>query len=255
MKQENNNLSKPLFTMVEVEVNSRCNKRCLYCPTSINPEPETPLFMSDAIFYKLIEELIQMKFSGRISYSLYSEPLLRTDLERLISYVKSKLPDVYQLLFTNGDFLTDERYNSLKKAGINHFLVTRHDFTPIPERPMQTVQFPADLVLNNRGGVIFKIDKSLHRPCYAPSEMLVVTCEGDILLCCNDGARRTVMGNICRKQLREIWFSKKYDDVRKSLEKGDRFNASQICRYCNSIKFFTPGEDFNNPKHWLKENE
>src|SRR5687767_13566064 len=91
---------------VEIEVNSRCNRKCWYCPVSILPPPDGPKFMADDVFVRLHEELQAIDYSGRISYHLYSEPLLRRDLARLVALSKSMLAASWQVLFTNGDLLT-----------------------------------------------------------------------------------------------------------------------------------------------------
>ena len=230
------------FRVVEVEVNSRCNLKCRYCPNSILPPANVPEYMNDETFERLINELVRINFTGKISYHLYSEPLLRNDLEKLIFQVKKRLPEVFQLLYTNGTLLTDERYQSLLEAGINHFKVTKHDYKPIETRPNQTVLYPENLTLTNRGGTLFKLKKSLDIPCYAPTEILIVTVTGDILLCCDDAERSHVMGNIIDQSLEEIWFSDKMLNIRELLRKGKRSEAASICRHCDDTEYYAPGK-------------
>lgn len=231
-----------LFSVVEIEVNSRCNRKCNYCPVSVLPPPKVPEFMSERLFERIINELKRVKFSGRLSYHLYNEPLLCSNLEGLVSYVSEKLPNSYQLLFTNGDFLTEARYTQLRDAGICYFLVTRHDYKDIPRREFQTILFPNDLRLSNRGGTLFKLEKALFTPCYGPSEMLIITITGDILLCFEDAHRTQLMGNILVENVEEIWFSKKFSYIRKLLQDGKRDKASLICKNCNNIDYTTPGK-------------
>jgi 2-deoxy-scyllo-inosamine dehydrogenase (SAM-dependent) len=227
----------------EIEVNSRCNRKCDYCPVSVLPSPEVPLYMDDIVFNKIIEELVRIKFSGVFSYHFYNEPLLRNDLEELVIRVSSKLPDTFQVIYTNGDFLSNQRYESLCKAGINRFIVTCHSLKPIDERPRQTVQFPEDLKITNRGGIMSKLKKPLAVPCYSPSERLIVTVIGDVLVCCNDAGRTQVMGNITLQTLEDIWFGKKFVHIRGQLRESNRGRASQICRHCDDTEYFAPGED------------
>lgn len=242
MKERSYPQSQSLFTVVEVEVNSKCNRKCDYCPASLLSTKGLPDYMSAEIFNKLISELEDLKFSGKISYHHYSEPLLRFDLEDLVSQVRWKLPNVYQLLYTNGDFLSDQRYSSLITAGINHFIVTRHDFSPMPERPRQTIKFPSELIIVNRGGFFSKLPKSLTTPCYGPSEILMISISGDVLLCPDDAEKKYIMGNIMRQSLVEIWFSEKFIHTRGLLKRGMRNEASSICRMCNNEEYFASGE-------------
>jgi 2-deoxy-scyllo-inosamine dehydrogenase (SAM-dependent) len=217
---------------------------------SVLPTPKSDRFMNEALFDRILAELKRIGFRGNLSYHLFNEPLLHRDLETLVTKVTASLPDVFQLLFTNGDHLSDKRYASLKKAGIDHFIVTRHGFEPMPERPDQTVQFPSDLVLVNRGGLLGASEETLTMPCYAPTDMLIITVDGDVLLCCDDAERGHVMGNISAQDLEDIWFSPHFVRLRGLLQEGNRRKASDICRQCNNREYFGPGE--NDHKHLVK---
>lgn len=236
-----------MFSVVEIEVNSRCNRRCVYCPVSVLPKPEVPRFMSDSVFSRLVAELARLRYKGRISYHFYNEPLLRTDLERLVRQVRCDLPRCFQLLFTNGDHLDGRRYHSLRDAGIDHFFVTQHDGSKYPAREAQTVQIPDNLVLTNRAGLLTEIaclPAALERPCWAPTDMLVVTVTGDVLLCCDDSRRTQVMGNILLRPLDEIWESPTFRRLRKLLQRGMRAEASPICAGCSNTEYSGPGVNY-----------
>lgn len=228
------------FEVIEIEVNSHCNRKCSYCPRDQIPLSSEPRLMTKEIFTKIIGELEKNYFSGRLSYHFYNEPLLRSDLEDLVSYVSKKIPNTFQLLFTNGDFLTEERYISLKRSGIKHFVVTRHDYQEISQRNDQTIIMPDNIVLTNRGGSLFCISEPLKTPCYAPSEMLVMTVTGDVLFCFEDAKRTIVMGNILTQNLEDIWFSEQFSHIRKLLREGKREYAFQICKDCNNSDFVEP---------------
>lgn len=243
---------KSWFTSVEIEVNARCNRRCGYCPVSVLPTPEAGKVMSEDLFDRIIGELARIGFKGNISYHRYNEPLLRKDLETLVVKAKRLLPEAFQLLFTNGDLLSDARYTSLRKAGVDHFVVTRHDFVPIEKRPNQTVQFPSDLVIINRGGFFKPLAEALESPCYAPTDILTITVDGDVLLCCNDAEGIQVMGNIAHDDIEEIWWSPRFVEVRRMLQEGNRRAASAICSKCDDLEYFGPGESRN--EHLRQEN-
>ena len=234
------------FTVVEIEVNSHCNKRCVYCPVSMLPPLTVPKFMPDKIFERVIEELLRIDYQGLISYHFYNEPLIRRDLEQLVKQVACCLPHAYQFLYTNGDFLTEDRYHSLIESGVNHLMISSHDNKYVPSRPHQTVQYPKELVLSNRAGMmpsIATVDKPLQQPCFAPSDNFIVTVTGDLVLCCDDAKRTNLMGNIMNSSIEEIWFSRKYQEMRKHLEAGDR-TVLPLCRKCNSSEFFKKGENY-----------
>ncbi len=232
------------FSVVEVEVNSRCNRKCDYCPVSTLPLPAAPRYMSEEVFERLLGELRRAGFGGRFSYHFYNEPLLRKDLDVLAARVSAALPAAQQVLYTNGDLLTDELYGRLLEAGVSEFVVTSHGFEPVPERPHQKVLFPTDLHITNRGGVMGGWPEPYTLPCHAPSEMLIVSATGDVLLCYEDAERTQVMGNIMRQSVEEIWYSEQFVRLRRLLAEGRRAEAAPICGRCNNTAHPEPGTTY-----------
>lgn len=235
----------PAFTVVEVEVNSRCNRSCGYCPVSVLPAPPVPRFMPAGIFTRLLEQLSEISFAGRLSYHLYNEPLLRRDLELLVIEARTFLPSARQVLYTNGDLLTPNRHGTLTRAGIDHFVVTRHDHSQFAACDNVTVLTPDHLVLTNRGGTLphLGVAQASHqmRPCFAPSEMLIVTASGDVLRCYEDAKRGHVYGNIMQSALGEIWYSEDFILARTNLAAGERDAVGGICSACTNLAHALPG--------------
>ena len=200
--------------------------------------------MSDEVFFSTVDQLAEMSFDGRISYHLYNEPLLRTDLAQLVGVVDDRLPDALQILNTNGDLLDDRRYDELRVAGIDYFYVTRHSPGPYPQRDFQVVQSSRDLTLTNRGGRMTELPPPTPRvartPCFAPSELVVVTVTGDVLLCYEDARRRHVLGNVTETPLTTIWNSEPALGYRRELAAGNR-SLTEICRSCSNVSHASPG--------------
>lgn len=232
------------LSVVEIEIGSRCNRRCHYCPVSLNPNPPVPVRMSDDVFVATIEQLSEIGFDGRLSYHLYNEPLLRKDLARLVAIAHSRLPGALQLLNTNGDLLDDRRYAALRAAGMDYFFVTRHSPGAFRERDFQAVQFWESLNLTNRGGTVVHVPppapRAKHTPCFAPSEMLIVSVTGDVLLCYEDADRTHVMGNVLETPIVEIWDSEPFREYRRRLEQGDR-SVDEMCLRCSNVAHSRPG--------------
>jgi GTP 3',8-cyclase len=232
------------LTVVEIEVGSRCNRRCSYCPVSVNPRPPVPRWMPDDVFTTVVRQLGEAGFRGRISYHLYNEPLLRRDLARLVAMVDEVVPDALQLLNTNGDLLDDDRYELLRAAGMDYFYVTRHSNDEFPDRPFQVVQLGEELVLTNRGGSLTHLPPpavgAVRRPCFAPSEMMIVTVTGDVLLCYEDANRSNVMGNVLETSLAGIWNGERFTRYRRELAAGNR-SIDEMCRNCSNLSHVAPG--------------
>jgi GTP 3',8-cyclase len=230
-----------LFEVVEIEVNSRCNRSCVYCPVSFL-RPNSQRTMAAEVFATLLDNLARLEFAGRISYHRYSEPLLRLDLEDLVALVSHRLPFAKQVLYTNGDLLSRTRYETLCRAGVNQFIVTRHDGTPIQQRPRQIVLYPTDLLLTNRGGSLGHLARALTEPCMAPTEMLIVALNGDVLLCYEDSRAENVMGNILTADLRAIWQSERFAKARYLLAAGRRAQAGSLCAHCDNRAHVVEGQ-------------
>lgn len=109
---------------VTIEVNSKCNRKCWFCPNSLLDRYSENQMMSDMLFRKIISELKEIDYSEIITYSFYNEPLLDENLEEKIRFVNKMLPKCKQLITTNGDFLTEERLDRLIDAGLDYLIVS-----------------------------------------------------------------------------------------------------------------------------------
>jgi cyclic pyranopterin phosphate synthase len=221
-------------SVVEIEVNSRCNRRCSYCPNSQPDRPAAQNLMSRDLYERIIDQLAAIDFSGRLSFHFFNEPLLRKDLATLVAHARARLPHAYFGLYTNGDLLDDARYAILLAAGIDHFLVTRHSWDSFPERPFQFVQHPDNFALSGRGGTVAQAPAPLDLACFAPTEMMIVMVNGDVVLCHEDADRLNVMGNLARQSLSEVWRCDRFQALRRALERGAREQAAGICRLCDN---------------------
>jgi 2-deoxy-scyllo-inosamine dehydrogenase (SAM-dependent) len=210
--------------------------------------------MADEVFIRLHEELRAFRYAGRISYHFLSEPLLRKDLPRLIALSKSMLPASWQVLFTNGDFLTDDKYNELVTAGVDQIVITQHDGIALKARERQIVQFPQHLLLTNRGGTLAALPAPTREiktlPCYAPTEMFIVTSNGDVLLCYEDSKREHVFGNIMLSSLQQIWSEPGFVELRRLLREGRRTEAGGICEHCSNAVHAEPGRSARSEPFW-----
>lgn len=115
---------KKFVSIVNLELSTYCNRKCSYCPMSMYPRRQQ--YMTDALFKKIISELRQINYNGRICLNWFNEPLLDERLTEKISYIRKKLPNVFILFNSNGDFLTQDFLTELFDAGLNLIIVTLH---------------------------------------------------------------------------------------------------------------------------------
>ncbi|MEK6281720.1 MAG: radical SAM/SPASM domain-containing protein [Acidobacteriota bacterium] len=220
-------------SVVEIEIGVRCNRTCTYCPNSTIGSTSSSSFMEFGLFERIVAQLSEIAFSGRLSFHFYNEPLMRRDLEVLVASARAALPLAHLVLYTNGDLLTDARYHSLLDAGIDFLIVTRHDNVPMKPRLHQRVQFPLDLDISGRAGAVVGGTEPLGRACHAPSEMLIVMVNGDVILCHEDARREVVIGNLSQSTLRNIWFGEEMERLRYQLIRGNRREAGTVCARCD----------------------
>jgi hypothetical protein len=108
---------------IEIEVFSKCNRRCNWCPNvSLNRLTEN-FHMDEETYLRLLKNLKDNGFKGQISFSRYNEPTANHKLlQKRVKQAKEILPDNYMLCNTNGDYLRrkgDEILDGLMLDEIN----------------------------------------------------------------------------------------------------------------------------------------
>jgi len=235
-----------LFNEVQIEINTSCSRRCSCCPNSIFDRSliQNEKLISVELFHKIIDELAEIGFSGIISPHFFGEPLLDKRLVDLMDYVRKRLPRAEIVVYTNGDYLTFEKYMELVRVGVDVLFVTQHDRTmpagikdlysqfessgSLPVHLSYQV-FDESTSLFNTGGLV---DVSIRRP--LPDCLLrpnfVIDYEGNVKLCCMDYLGSITLGNVKDNKLLDIWFSECFRNIRKDLLKMD-FRLP-ICKRC-----------------------
>jgi radical SAM protein with 4Fe4S-binding SPASM domain len=233
-----------MFKMIFIETITACNRRCSYCPNSKFDRGliENTKKMEPGLFYKIIDELSRLRWSGYIEPHSYGEPLLDNRLLSFVSYIKNKLPSSTIQLFTNGDFLTVDLYKELIKTGVRQFYITQH----LPELSGNVKKvldyrkeygdgkvlllcFRRDK-LNNRGGSVEVEGAVAIKKCKWPLHSIGVDYAGNVLFCCNDYFSTVKLGNINSERLIDIWNKPYYKKLRKEVKKG--IFELEICKKC-----------------------
>ena len=118
-------VATPLFTRIQIQTVSWCNRSCAFCPSGKFPVAKT--FMPVAVYQQVIDQLHDLAFSGRISPYLMNEPLLDKRLDTLIAYTRERCPNSWIALNSNGDALSDALLHRLFDAGLNCLDVNAYD--------------------------------------------------------------------------------------------------------------------------------
>jgi len=275
------NSKDPLDSILTVEVNTTelCNRKCVFCPRfAAEIYPNRNLNMTIETADKVATHLAEAKYSGRISFSGFSENLLNKKFAEIIFAFRSKLPESLIECNTNGDMLKPEKVMDLYNSGLNMLYINLYDgpdqadhFIKIMDEagiPKTKYSLRAHydkkdygLKLNNRSGTIdwigfedHDIDELKGTPCYYTFYKLFVDWNGDVIFCSNDWGRERIVGNLTRDSLWDVWMGDAMEKIRKRLRKGDR--SQSPCNKC-SVKgtlFGGPSFDLINKYYESSDN-
>ncbi|MFW6301072.1 MAG: radical SAM protein [Bacillota bacterium] len=112
--------------MVSWNITKRCNLYCQHCYRESGPEIDTSDELTTEEGYQLIDGLAEQGF--RLLILSGGEPLLRDDLDSLISYAAEK--GLYPVLGTNALDLTADRIVRLKDAGLKGMGISLDSASP-----------------------------------------------------------------------------------------------------------------------------
>jgi len=250
---------RDLPDFLAIENIGECNRRCPYCPHYWSPRNRNQ--MPEPIFKKIVDDLGDSDYRGRIFLAPWGEALLDTRLPSLVRYARKKIPGCFIEVQTNGDLLTYEKFRELVSAGVNEFHVSEHykimDGRYVIDEPKQDVRKFLELDkenrklfhfddrnskrvmrmdrFHNRSGLVPLKDeisiKDLCRICDLPEAILSINYKGDVVLCARQWKDDPTYGNVMDERLTTIWNHVEYRRIRKELRKGI-FNLD-LCKSCN----------------------
>lgn len=126
MRQRTVNVAKgepyPLFSLVSIEIGSKCNRTCIFCPNHDNVRSDT--YMPTALLLTLAKELGTLHYTGRAEPFIYNEPL--RNMELLLWWLRAmreQAPRAVLGLNTNGDYLLPSFLDELFDAGLNQLAI------------------------------------------------------------------------------------------------------------------------------------
>lgn len=241
-----------LFSHVEVETINRCNGVCEFCPVNRKVDKRVFAVMTDELFNKIIDELSEIKYEGRIALFSNNEPLLDEKIIERNGYARRKLPRAFLHMWTNGTLLTVDKYiylmESLDQMIIDNYnqdlkLITpvknivqfcknhekyRNKTTILMRKPMEILNSRGGFAPNRKLDIDYGDDK-----CILPFKQLIIRPDGKVSLCCNDPTGAYTLGDVSNQTLREIWFGDKFKKAREALYKGRRYFGK--CRKCDTF--------------------
>ena len=128
----------PIFTLIEFNIYGACNRDCSFCPVS-NLDVYTNKYegFSISLFTKIIRDLYDLSYDGKLLFSAFSEPFLNKDLPSLVAIVKGMLPNASLEIVSNGDVFKKRTKKLLDviAAGVDTVSVSIYD------GPEETAEF------------------------------------------------------------------------------------------------------------------
>ena len=232
-----------VFSRIDVETNTDCNRSCKICPISESTRPCG--IMPLDLYEVLLGQLSEIDFKGRLSPVFYNEPLMDDRLPDLMKMARNVLPDVRLTIYTNGSLLTNDLITALLESGLDGMIISQYQenlpeddvrelISDLPNDAKRRFRYRImtdDLPLSTRGGLV-EVKKPVKKKfCYQASTDAVVDYEGNVLLCCNDFNAEHVFGNIRDDHIIDIWNRREFKEVRRQLRRG--VFKEEICKACS----------------------
>jgi len=109
--------------------------------------------------------------------------------------------------------------------------------------------------LENRGGNIANVlsisntpQMQQRRGCIRPTRDMCILFNGEVVLCCVDWLRTTILGDLNKKSVTEIWNTPRIQMIREGLNMEDCCHLPEICRNCSEAV-----ETFRKTPSWWKQ--
>lgn len=243
-----------LFDHVEIETVNRCNGGCSFCPVSIKNDTREFKKMEEELFYKIINELEGLSYSGRLALFSNNEPFLDERIIKFHQYARERLPRARMHLFTNGTLLTVERFvqimeyldelvidnyhQELKLIGPCRKIKAYCEEHPQLKSKVTIVLRKVDEVLTTRGGDApnARLVSYPGAKCVLPYRQLIIRPDGKVSLCCNDALGRNTLGDVSKDSVLDVWNNDRFRMVRECLHRGR--SEWKHCQHCD---FFSVG--------------
>ena len=239
----------PDFTQVLLETRTDCNRCCSFCPQGHRRRPL--VVMSKQVFVRVMMQLKQMNYSGRLGFGTYNEPTLDRRLFQMVKYARNKLPHVYINITTNGDNISLNWIENAFAAGIDEVNINDYrgaqDALPAGvakhlaqilsayywnPKLQHKIRYPDRLVSNCASNAPSRSATKIQSSgfCNYPFRKLVINPHGQVVSCCNDYKYETVIGHVMSGDLLMIWHAEKMNQMRQALLLGRR---KGLCSQCD----------------------
>ena len=230
---------------------NRCNGECPFCPVNRHVDPRKLLKMDEGLYKKIIDELGELKYSGRLALHSNNEPFLDSRIIEFTKYAREKVPKAFLYMYTNGTLLTIDKFNEiipyLDRIVIDNYddnLKLHENAKRIHEvcKSSREIDRKVEIhirkvheVLDTRGGQSpnNRKRKTYDMSCILPYKQMIIRPDGKTSLCCNDPYGKNTLADLNKMSLKDAWYSKNAERIRYRLRK--RRTNIKLCKFCDTI--------------------
>lgn len=234
---------KDSFKVIQMEIYHGCNLNCKTCPRSVIPANGE--LMSEEIYFKILNDLKEVNYGGRISPYDMGEPTLDKRLPELIRKTREMFPTNMIMIGSNGIAIDQEYVKNLFDNGLSQILITCYNkatydkFKDIEDgqtvRLWKVFELDLDKVFMNRAGnVNFGPTDVVFKTCEKGIKQAMINYKGEMILCCSDYGYEVIAGNVLDENVFDLFNKPVMKEARYWLSQGRRDMIS-LCSKCNFL--------------------
>ena len=149
---------------LQIEPITACDKACFWCPLPALEPTRAHGRMPLALFREIIDEAATIPEIAQLCITGLGETMLDGLIVDRVGYARAKLPGMPIEIFTNGSFLTPEKFAALRDAGLSSVVVSlnavnalQHHAVMGGRRNFDEVVANTEWTIANRGSVAVEV--------------------------------------------------------------------------------------------------
>jgi len=234
---------------ISIETQALCNHNCPECPRILDPtrsrfnpdgSPKTDQMPTGKV-YDLIDQAVDMGWSGPIHFSHYSEPLADPRFMEFSQYALKK--GLSPELFTNGELLTKELVKQID--GVIPYVVLSFA-SPGSQRFWGSVFKKSKVRITSNYQVLIwnprkdLLEKSIARvkgkPCVGPLfSAFRINYDGQMSMCYADFNNEFGLLNAFNHTLEELWFGDEHVQAVEEMSVSGARKKRKLCSVCPEV--------------------
>ncbi len=231
----------PPFRFLMLETVNRCNGKCSFCPANVRDEKRPYKRMTEELFSRIIDELVEINWRGTIFLQVNNEPFLDKRILDFAGEIRRKRPACKICIITNGTMLNVEKVRGLTSL-VDELVINDYSeqyrlsdhlaeiYKYVKGHPEEFAHMEISIsrryageILATRAGNAPNKPKKNNRvsaPCIYPFTDLIIFPDGQVGLCCNDCFEVTGFGDVTQDRLMDIWTNEKFTQLRLAMRQG-----------------------------------